>query len=258
MSGLTVKYMAIDLTIWSRHQDGPDPLDSVVKRKLQKNKAVCTANGWQCKPWAADVYGGLHPAARQMVARAAREVAKRHADSPPAFATAKQMVWRALSASVVARAAVHLVRHETPLFNDDATQRTEDWADDDQADIEQAELASVEPEEGEVILGISEDASVPLPDAFNHDPASGAHGAVPALSAERACDPHGVPPAQDFWSTAPNGPLGLALWPLEFIAVQGPTPVVVLSIHAAGRQRLHTQVSLSELVGRVQLHAAAA
>ena len=39
--------------------------------------------------------------------------------------------------------------------------------------------------------------------------------------------------------------------------MQGTAPVVVLSIHAAGRPRLNTQVSLCKLVGHVQLHAAA-
>ena len=65
----------------------------------------------------------------------------------------------------------------------------------------------------------------------------------------------GVPPEKGFWSTAPDGPLGLEPWPAEFTAVQGPASVVVLSIHAAGRPRKNTQMSLST---RVQLHAAAA
>jgi len=63
-----------------------------------------------------------------------------------------------------------------------------------------------------------------------------------------------VPLGQSFWTMAPNASLGLAPWPLEFLAEQGPAPVVPLGIHAAGRPRLNAQAALSELVG---IHPAA-
>ena len=59
-----------------------------------------------------------------------------------------------------------------------------------------------------------------------------------------------------FWGTAPNASLGLAPWPPEFLAQQGPAPVVPLGLHAAGRPRISMQAALSELVGAVQLQAA--
>lgn len=141
------------------------------------------------------------------------------------------------------------------------------WAAEDQADL-QRELANCsEPEEGvsenSRILGES-NGGVHQPDAADRalapagedkamaDPEEvAAAGAVGAGRAEGA-------PAASFWRTAPNASLGLAPWPPEFLAQQGAAPVVPLGLHAAGRPRLSTQAALSELVGAVQLQAAAA
>jgi len=63
---------------------------------------------------------------------------------------------------------------------------------------------------------------------------------------------------RSFWATTPNAAMGLAPWPWDFLAQQGPAPVVPLSIHAVGRPRLNIQAALGERVNCVQLRAAQA
>jgi hypothetical protein len=268
VSGLTVKTTAIDLIIWSYHHDGPDPLDAVVERKLKKNKPLCVAKGWQCKPWAADVYGGLHPAARQMLARGAREVAKRNADSPPAFASSRQMVWRAVSTAVLSRAAVHLVRHQYAGIGEETAAEGEEWVAEDQADLLQEELV----ERGEQasaangaigILGISRGGPAHQPDAADPEqPSEVIPDGVDQVMAGEAGEPGSGGTAsgagQRFWSTTPNSTLGLAPWPQEVLLAQVLAPVVPLCLHSAGRARLNTHAALSMLIAEVHLQAAAA
>ena len=86
------------------------------------------------------------------------------------------------------------------------------------------------------------------------DKAIAEDGAAGDAEVEEAGSTEGA--SSGLWGTAPNASLGLAPWPPEFLAQQGPAPVVPLGLHAAGRPRITMQVALSELVGAVQLQAA--
>ena len=59
-----------------------------------------------------------------------------------------------------------------------------------------------------------------------------------------------------FWSLTPNGALGLEPWPTDFVAKQGPLPVVTLTAHFPGRQRAVLSARLTEPVGALHLRLA--
>lgn len=109
VSGPFPKPWAIDNTIWSRHTDGPDPLDAVVQRKVAAGKRMCQRQGWTYRVWAADVYGCMHPDARKIILKLAGMVERKcptHGEGQQ-----RQQVWRSVSAAVISRAAGQLARH---------------------------------------------------------------------------------------------------------------------------------------------------
>jgi len=113
--GVSPRPLAIDVTVWSRFADGTDPLDKVVADKVTTSAAICKREGWAFRPWAADVYGAVHPVARLMVSKVARLVNQQRplaqcGSSPPGH-----LVWRAVSAAVIARAASQHLRHALAL-----------------------------------------------------------------------------------------------------------------------------------------------
>ena len=61
----------------------------------------------------------------------------------------------------------------------------------------------------------------------------------------------GAAPGTTFWALVPNGALGLAPWPAEFVEKQGPPPEVRLTAHFPGRQRVVLPVRLSVTVAAV-------
>jgi hypothetical protein len=165
---------------------------------------------------------------------------------------------------------VHLARHE-PADPDDTAEVGGIWSAEDKADlereVEQAEddRESIFEENGN--LGIPVGGPGPQPVAVDPVLAAARDDDMIVAVAADEDGPMRVGEGEDgavrsemsagVWGVAPNASLGLAPWPREFLEQQGPAPVVPLSIHAAGRARLNIQVALSELVGVIQLQAAA-
>ena len=110
--GLFPRPLALDVTVWSRHSDGADTLDVVVQRKNAAAKTKCNRQGWTFQPFAADVYGALHPNARRLISRLAGILQRSATD-----ANLSLHVWMSLSAAVVSRAAGQLARHSAFLAN---------------------------------------------------------------------------------------------------------------------------------------------
>lgn len=107
--------LALDVTIWTRLLASLDVLDAVVARKLAAGKAACEEEGWRLRVWAADTYGALHPSTRPMVNKLISMLKSQLPWKSPEQVS--QEVWTAISAAVVSRAAVQLVRHsEKPVF----------------------------------------------------------------------------------------------------------------------------------------------
>ena len=78
-------------------------LDQAVQRKKNKYQSECDRIGWDFVCFAADVYGATHPTARELVGHLVKRL---HPEDQPAWAAnPATIVWRAISAAVISRAA---------------------------------------------------------------------------------------------------------------------------------------------------------
>ena len=124
--GISGRPLAIDITIWSRTVNGNDPLDKAIEVKVMASAGDCRLAGWTFKVWAADVYGAVHPLARRMINVLSRLVAKQRPLEEKDGTPFGNMVWRAVSAAVISRAASHHLRHSVALSAASVAEPAED------------------------------------------------------------------------------------------------------------------------------------
>ena len=105
----TVITPALNETPGSEIRVAASLLDLACAAKVRRYRTACERDGWSFQPFAADVFGALHPTARRIVEVVISKYERQHPPSPLfPFAT---FVWRAPSTASVLRAA-----HQTMDF----------------------------------------------------------------------------------------------------------------------------------------------
>jgi len=118
------KSLALDFTVVTQAVRGQvqpneelldEALDQANAKKKAKYSAVCENKNWVFVPWCADTYGALSSKATAVV----KKIITRLQANPKSKRTTTDLgtlVWRAISATVISRAAAQISRH-TALDN---------------------------------------------------------------------------------------------------------------------------------------------
>jgi hypothetical protein len=205
-------------------------MDVIAQKKFRQNSGLCAIMGWECFPFVADTYGAIRSDAREFIGKllAAGEIP----DGPQRPADRNRAGWSAVSTAVISRAAHQLASHRMrvllPVPPPGGDQQTGAQAEDGMG------IPHPQPSLDSLVL---RSASAMPARVRRGDQRPGADAGV-SEAAEGAT----------FWTLAPNGALGLAPWPADFVQMQGPPPQVKLTAHFPGRQRAVLSARLTDLV----------